>query len=69
MAILIAVIGVVAIILGLQGFREAGIPFTKKKRIVGGPAKLIGVFCISFGVLCILSVLALFVWIYIDSQP
>ncbi len=68
MLILLAAIGIVSIIIGIQGFREVGIPMTKEKRIVGRPARIIGGICIGFGVLCILGAVGFVVWIFIDSS-
>jgi hypothetical protein len=50
--ILWSALGAAAIHLGIQGFRPAGMPFSKHKRLTGTSAKVVGTFCILFGLLC-----------------
>lgn len=50
--ILWSALGAASIHLGIQGFRPAGMPFSKNKRLTGTAAKIIGIFCIIFGLLC-----------------
>jgi len=42
-------IGIGAILLGLRGFTRDGLPLTRKKRLTGTPAKVIGVICLLVG--------------------
>jgi hypothetical protein len=51
-------LGVVAIVIGVQGFTARGLPLTAKKRLIGPPAKVVGVCCIALGCLMILAGLA-----------
>jgi hypothetical protein len=54
--ILTLLLGIGAIVLGLKGFSEKGLPWSKDKSITGTPAKAIGIICILFGALCFLLV-------------
>jgi hypothetical protein len=49
------IFGPLALILGLKGFPQTGMPFTKRQRITGATAKIIGVFCVALGVLMTLG--------------
>ncbi len=49
------IFGPLALILRLKGFSEAGMPFTKTRRITGTTAKIIGLFCVLLGVLMTLG--------------
>ena len=48
------VAGILAISVGVTGFSDKGMPLTKKKRITGVPANVIGAICIAVGVFIIL---------------
>ena len=43
--------------LGIKGFSDEGIPFTKDKQITGPAAKLIGVVCFALGLMGLVWVL------------
>ena len=43
------VLGIAAILLGLKGFTPAGLPLTKKKRLTGTTAKILGALCLLLG--------------------
>jgi len=45
------IFGPFTLILGLKGFSEAGMPFTKTRKITGKPAKIIGTLCVCSGAL------------------
>jgi len=60
------ILAFLSISLGLKGFSEAGIPFTKKKNITGKIAKIIGAICILVGVGFSLRILAPLVAILIS---
>jgi len=47
-------IGAFVIKLGISGFSKAGLPFSKKKRLTGTKAKVIGVLCFMLGGLFLL---------------
>ena len=57
-SVLAVALGIVAISLGIQGFTAMGMPLTSKKRLVGPPAKVVGIFCFALGGLFILAGLA-----------
>ena len=42
-------IGIGAILLGAKGFTRDGLPFTKKKRLTGAGAKVVGAICLLIG--------------------
>jgi hypothetical protein len=43
------VIGIAAILLGLRGFSRDGLPLTRKKRLTGTTAKVVGALCLLIG--------------------
>jgi len=49
------VIGIAAILLGVKGFSDEGLPFTSKKRLNGTAGKVTGVVCILIGALFLLD--------------
>jgi len=49
-AILLIAVGIGAIKLGAKGLSFEGLPFSDEIRIVGRPAKIIGVICIVLGI-------------------
>lgn len=66
--LILVVVGVLAVILGLKGFRPEGIPWTSTKNITGTPAKAIGVLTITFGILLAFTVVAVRVLHALVSQ-
>jgi hypothetical protein len=50
--ILWSVLGTASLYLGVQGFRPSGIPWSGARRLTGTSAKVAGVLCILFGLLC-----------------
>ena len=53
--VLLAALGVVAIVIGIQGFTARGLPLTARKRLIGPPAKVVGICCFALGGLMILA--------------
>ncbi|MEM9416611.1 MAG: hypothetical protein AAGA29_14215 [Planctomycetota bacterium] len=64
--ILLGVVGVGAILLGVKGFTEEGIPWSSSTNITGKKAKVIGITCIVFGIP--VSLLALFMMVFQASR-
>ena len=44
------IIGVAAIVLGLNAFSPSGLPWTRQKNLTGNTAKILGVVCILIGI-------------------
>lgn len=44
------ILGIFTIMLGIKGFTEKGLPWSRTKNIAGTPAKVIGAGCLMFGV-------------------
>ena len=46
-------IGIGAVLLGLRGFSRDGLPLTRKRRLTGTAAQVVGVICVLVGVVLI----------------
>lgn len=68
MGLVIGAVGVVSIIIGIQGFRAAGLPLTSEKRLTGRPAHIIGTVCIAFGILCLLAIVGFILMVATNTR-